>query len=294
MRSAEAPDVRSAEPPVVAITEPGVAPITEPPLARSAEAPAMSSAEAPAVRIVCAAIDVVAPMIDGDVDPPVEVVLCAREVVDVGVPTGRIAATPIVGCIEVPIVGIDDGELVDAATVGVVDAPIGVNVPIVERVVLLVVDVVSVVEPVVDADPAVVPKEVSGGSVPAEGPIPNRAAKELKSVAAPRPRLASKASKSGSDVVGVGAVIVGRVDVVVLGAVDVVVTMPLVEVGDPGVEVVDPKVEVCACATHGVAMSTTGAIHPTILFIPPPWPSETAALRYDIDHARAREVPRGS
>ena len=259
--------MRVAKPPAVPIAEPPVVPIVEPPVARNAEAPAMSIAEAPAVRIVCAAIEVGAPMVAGDVKPPLDGVLCTREVVDAVVPTLRIAAIPTVGCI--------DGELVDTPIVGVVDALIVLVVPIV--VVLLVGDdVVSVVgEPVVEADPPVVPKEVSAGSVTAAGPTPNLAAKELKSVAAPKPKVASKASKSGSDVVGMmGVAMVGNVNVVVVGAVDVVVTMPPVEVGEVG----DPKVEFCACATHGVAMSTTGAIHPMILFISPPWP--TKLLRF--------------
>jgi hypothetical protein len=211
----------------------------------------MRIAEAPAVRIVCVAIDVGAPMVEGDVDPPLEAVLCAREVDDVGVPTVRIAAIPMFGCIEVPIVGIDVGELVDAPTVGVVAAPIGVDVPIVvdvpiaEEVVPVVGDaVVSVVgEPAVEADPPVVPREVRAGSVTAAGPTPNRAAKELKSVVAPKPRVASKASKSGSGAVGViGVATAGGVNAVVVGAVDVVVTMPPVVV--PPVVVGEPKVEV--------------------------------------------------
>jgi hypothetical protein len=234
----------------------------------------MSSADAPAARIVCVAIDVCAPTVEGDVGPPVKGVLWAREIVAVGAPAVRIPAVPTVGCIEIPIAGIDDGEIVDAPTTGVVDDPIVVDVPVVEGAVPIEDDVVSgVVEPVVDADPDVVPSEVSGGSVTADGPTPNRAAKELKSVAAPKPRVASKASKSGSDAVGaIGVAMAGKVSVVVVGAADVVVTMPPVVVGAP--EVGEPKVEVCACATHGVAMSTTGAIHPMIPFISPPWPTE--------------------
>jgi hypothetical protein len=246
----------------------------------------MSIAEAPAVRIACAAIEVGAPMVAGDVNPPLEGVLWMREVVDAAIPTVGSAAIPTVGCIEVPIAGIDDGELVDTPIIGVVDAPIVVDVP---SVVALAVgdDVVSVVaDPVVEADPPVVPREVSGGSVTAEGPTPNLAANELKSVAAPKPRLASKASKSGSDVVGVIGAMAGNVNVVVLGAVDVVVTRP------PVVEVGDPRVDVCACATHGAAMSATDAIHPMIL-ISPPRPTEIAALRKDIDHGGPRGVPCG-
>ena len=144
------------------------------------------------------------------------------------------------------------------------------------------VDVVpTVCESVVGADPVVL-SEVSAGSIVADGPTPNLAAKELKSVAVPKPKVASKASKSGSDAAAeIGVVTIGgNVTVLVLGAVDVVVP--------PNVE---PEfgVENCACATHGVAISATGASHPRSLFIPPP----CLTLHVHIDHGGARVVPRG-
>lgn len=144
------------------------------------------------------------------------------------------------------------------------------------------VDVVPpVCEPVVGADPVVL-SEVSAGSLAADGPTPNLAAKELKSVAAPKPKVASKASKSGSDEAAeIGVVTIGgNVTVLGLGTVDVVPKPPTVE----------PEfgVENCACATQGVAISATGASHARSLFIPPPCPT----LRVHIDHGGARVVPR--
>jgi hypothetical protein len=197
-------------------------------------------------------------MVGDEVDAPIEFIGCRREIVDFGVPMDRIAAIPTVGCVRVPIVGTDDGELVDAPTVGVVD------VPIVETAVPIVADDVapSVCESVVRVDP-VVPSEVIAGSVEAEGPMPNFAAKELKSVAPLKPRVASKASKSGSDAAGMmGAVSVGNMNSLVLGTEEGVVATP------PAVP--DVSVETCACATHGIAMTATGAIHRMILVIPPP------------------------
>lgn len=107
----------------------------------------------------------------------------------------------------------DDSEPVDAPIVGVVDEPIGaVDVPIVgvldapiaERVVSVASDdvVPAAGEPPAKPDPAVVPSEVSGGSVEAEGPTPSLAAKESKSVGPANPRVASKASNAGSDEAG--------------------------------------------------------------------------------------------
>ena len=175
------------------------------------------------------------------------------------------------GCIEVPIAGSNDAGLVDAPIVGAVDVPTAGpgEVPIVEVVVVPigVDDVVpNICEPLVESDP-VVPSEVSAGSLAAaEGPIPNLAAKELKSVAAPRPRVSWNASNSGSDAAGVMTTLtIGGVNVLVLGTVDVVVVVPVA----PNV-VPELNVENCACATQGVAISATGAIHPMIPFISPP------------------------
>src|SRR4029077_1283556 len=137
--------------------------------------------------------------------------------------------------------------------------------PIVETVVPIAGDEVvpSVCESVVRAD-SVVPSDVSAGSVVADGPIPNLAANESKSVVTPKPRVASRASKAGSDATAVtGVVSVGNVNVLGLGTEKVVVVAP---------PIVVPELSVgyCACATQGVAMSATGAIHPMILCIPPP------------------------
>jgi hypothetical protein len=219
------------------------------------------SAEAPGVRRVCVPSDVGAPMLGGGADPPIEGIGCTREIVDVDIAMVRIAA---VGRVRVPMAGIDDGELVDAPIVGAID------VPIVETVVPIAVDDIApnVCESVVRAD-SVVPSEVSPGSV-AEGPIPNFAAKESKSVVAPKPRVASRASKAGSDAMAaIGAVSVGNVDVLALGTEKVGVVTPPVVVTPP-IVVPELNVEGCACATQGIAMSATGAIHPMILCMPPP------------------------
>jgi hypothetical protein len=165
--------------------------------------------------------------------------------------------------------------VVDVPIAGVADVPIAgvVDVPIVESVVPIGDDdaVPDVSESVVEADPI---KDVRAGSVAAaEAPIPNLAAKELKSVTVCKPRVARKASKSGSDAVAVmGVTVVGTVSALVLVAVDVIGTVPKLpkpEVGDDG-EVGEVNVEVCACASHGVAMSAKGAIHSMILCMSPP------------------------
>jgi len=231
----------------------------------------------PAMRILGVPIDVRAPIAESDVDPPVVDAVCARAIGELGVPLSLMAVAPMLDCaatsdgiaadglVDVPIVGMVDVPMrvdvpieVDAATVGVVGVPIDErDVPLVR------VEVVPSVESVVVADP--VCREVRAGSVVAEGPTPSLAAKELKSVACPKPRDASKASKSGSDEIGVIGVAMDNVDMppVVVGTVDVVVVMP------PSV-VVGPKVGACACATQGVTRSATGAISPMILFMPPP------------------------
>jgi hypothetical protein len=217
------------------------------------------------------------PIVGDDVDLPIDIV-CTREIVEVGVPIVRVAAVPTIDCVEVPIAGIDDGELVEAPIVGVVDVPIvESDVPIAGD------DVVSsVCEPVVEAEPNV-PSEVRAGRVAAaEAPTPNLAAKELKSVVAPKPRVASKASNSGSGAVGtMTAVSLGNVNVGLVGAGDAVVTTP------PSA-LPELNVEDCANATPGIATSATGAIHPMILFISPPCRTPYV----NIDHGRARVVPR--
>ncbi len=220
-------------------------------------------------------------MLCADVDPPMEGIVCTREV---GVAMVGSAAMPTVGCIEAPIVGSDEGVLV-VPIVGVVDMRL-VVAPTVESVVPVDdVAVPSVVESVVVPE-LVVLSDVIGGSIPAEGPTPSLAAKELKSVDAPNPRVASNASKSGSTAAGmITAVSGGKFNVVVLGTADVVV--PKAPVVPPAVLPV-VNVEVCANATQGIAMSAAGAIHPKILFIPPPCPN----LDVRIDHRRARVVPR--
>jgi hypothetical protein len=215
-----------------------------------------------------------------DVEPPIERIGCTRESVEVGVAV-LIPAIPTVGCVEVPIVGTDDGVLVDAPIVGVVEVRL-VGVPTVERVVPVATDDV-VPESVVVVDP-VVPSEVSGGSTVAEGPTPSLAANELKSVGAPNPRVASKASKSGSAAAGMITPVSGGKFSVVVGTVDVVVAVPL---GVPPGPVAD--VEVCANATQGVAMSATGAIHPMILFIRPPCRmSTTGSTNADVSSSARR------
>jgi hypothetical protein len=206
-------------------------------------------------------------LIDGaGVEPPIAGMDWTRESVDVAIAAVRIPGIPTVDCVEATIVGTDDGALVDIPIVGVV-----VRLVVAPTVEMVPVDVV--LESVVVVD-AVVPREVSAGSIVAEGPTPSFAAKELKSVDSPSPRVASKASKSGSDETGVITVVAaGTVTVLKLGTAAVVV--PMVP-GAPVVPVVPPtavpvlNVEVCANATQGVAMSATGAIHRVILFIPPP------------------------
>jgi hypothetical protein len=222
-------------------------------------------ADPPAERTTCIPTDVRA----ADVDPPMEDIVCALESVEVGVETVCIPAIPMFGCVDVPIVGTDDGVLVEAPIVGVADVRL-VVAPTVERVVPVPVDDVAP-KSVVVADPAV-PSEVSAGNLVAEGPTPSFAAKELKSVAAPNPRVASKASNSGSAATGTVTAVSGGKLNVALGTVDVVVMPP---VGPPGgVPVL--MVDVCANATQGVAMSATGATHPMILFIPPPCRTSTS------------------
>jgi hypothetical protein len=182
-------------------------------------------------------------------------------------------------CVEVPIAGIEDGELVGAPPVGVLATPI------VERVVPINGDdvVPSVCDPVVGVDPVVPSSEVSAGSVVAEGPIPSFAAKASKSVVPAKPRVASKASKAGSDAAGMTtAVSVGNVSVLGLETVGAVVPMPPIAVPEL-------SVEDCAWATQGVAMSAIGATHLTVRFIPPP----CANRHVHIDHCRACVVPRG-
>ena len=186
------------------------------------------------------------PIVAAEVDPPIEGMLCTRGSVEADAAIVRIPAIPTVGCVEVAIAETDDGVLVPAS------------------------DVVVVPESVVVADPVVVPSEVSAGSIVAEGPTPSFAAKELKSVVAPKPKVASKASKSGSAKPGtITAVSGGKLNG---AAVDVAVTTPPV-VPPSAVPVVN--VEACAKATHGVAMSATGATQLTSLFIPPPCRTST-------------------
>jgi hypothetical protein len=223
------------------------------------------------------------PIVCADVDPPIEGIVCTREV---GVAMVGSAAMPTVGCIEAPIAGSDEGALV-VPIVGVVDMRL-VLAPTVESVVPVAdVAVANPVESVVVAE-LVVLSDVIRGNIPAEGPIPSLAAKELKSVAAPNPRVASKASKSGSTAAGmITPMSGGKLNVVVLGTIDTVV--PKAPDAPPAaVPVVN--VEVCANAAQGIAMSAAGAIHPKILFIPPPCPN----LDIRIDHRRARVVPRGA
>jgi hypothetical protein len=230
------------------------------------------------VRIVGVPIEAGAPPLGDEVGPPTEGIVCTRPIVEVGVPMLRVAAVPTIACAEAPVAGIDDGELVDAPIDG------ALAVPIVERVGATSEDdaAPSVCESVVEVDP-VVPSEVSAGSVAkAEAPIPNFAAKELKSLVKAKPSVASKASKAGSDAAGmIAAVSVGNVSVSGLATVEVVVPKP---------PIVGPALNVdCAAAIQGVAMSATGATHPVILFISPP----CSNLHVQIDHRRTRVVPRG-
>ena len=54
-------------------------------------------AEPAVARIICVPIVVRAPMVGGDVDPPIEGMVCTRATVEVGVPVVGIAAVPTVG-----------------------------------------------------------------------------------------------------------------------------------------------------------------------------------------------------
>jgi hypothetical protein len=74
--------------------------------------PSEPVAEAPGARIVCVAVDRGAPVVAGDVGPPIEDIAGARAIVEVGAPIVRIAAIPTAACVEAPIAGTDDGELV--------------------------------------------------------------------------------------------------------------------------------------------------------------------------------------
>ena len=235
--------------------------------------------DTPFARIVRVAIDGGVLPVGDDVVPPIAGIACARDIVEVGAPRVRIAACPDADWADVPIAGIDDGELVEAPIDGALVAPMVESVgPINEDEVAP-----SVVESVVEGAP-VVASEVSAGSVAkAEAPTPNFAAKELKSVVPAKPSVASKASKAGSDEAGsIVAVSIGNVSAAGLETVLVVVPRP------PNV-VLELSVD-CAAAIQGVAMSATGATHPMILFISPP----CSNLLVHIDHGLAQPVPRGA
>ena len=186
--------------------------------------------DTPFARIVRVAIDGGVLPVGDDVVPPIAGIACARDIVEVGAPRVRIAACPDADCADVPIAGIDDGELVEAPIDGALVAPMVESVgPINED------DVApSVVESVVEGAP-VVASEVSAGSVAkAEAPTPNFAAKELKSVVPAKPSVASKASKAGSDEAGsIVAVSIGNVSAAGLETVLVVVPRPPNVVHDP-------------------------------------------------------------
>jgi hypothetical protein len=195
------------------------------------------------------------------VAPPPEAAGLARPLLAID---ERVAARPSEPSAEPP-----EGVLVDIPIAGVDD--VSVPVPLVESVVPIAAADVDDVAPSVEsvavvADPIVVSEVRAGRVAAAVEPIPNLAAKELKSVGAPKPRVASKASNSGSGAVGtMTAVSGGSVNVLVPGAVVVIVPVP----APPGAAA-EANGEVCASATQGVAISATGAIQPTILFTPPP------------------------
>jgi hypothetical protein len=199
--------------------------------------------------------------------PAGETAAVARAVFNVGV---DVRAN---GCVEAPIEGSNDAGPVEPPIVGLVDVPsegvVGVAIPVdapsVERPVPIgAEDVVpSACAPPVEPDP-IVPSDVSAGKrAAADGPIPKRAAKELKSVGAPRPREAPNASNSGSDTAGVTeSETLGNVNVAVLRTVEVVVVVPK----PPGV-VPESNVESCACTIDGVTMSARDPSQPIIRVI---------------------------